>query len=37
VRGSDPRTISKWKRIFYRFGLIKYLGGTYPNRIVELI
>jgi hypothetical protein len=37
VRGSDPRTIKKWKDLFQRSGLIKYLGGFYPNRIVELV
>jgi len=37
VRGSDPRTISKWKNLFEKSGLIKYLGGFRPNRIVELL
>ena len=37
VRGSDPRTINKWKNIFEKTGLIKYIGGTYPNRVVELM
>jgi len=37
VRGSDPRTIAKWKRIFEKAGLIKYIGGFPPNRIVELL
>jgi len=37
VRGSDPRTIRKWKDLFQKSGLIKYLGGFYPNRIVELV
>jgi hypothetical protein len=37
VRGSDPRTIAKWKGIFEKSKLIKYLGGFPPNRIVELL
>jgi len=37
VRGSDPRTIRKWKEIFEKSGLIKFVGGFYPNRIVELL
>ena len=37
VRGSDERTIRKWKNLFRKYGLIKFLGGTYPNRIVELL
>ena len=37
VRGSDPRTINKWKNIFQKSGLIKYIGGIPPNRIVELL
>jgi hypothetical protein len=37
VRGSDPRTIEKWKRVFEKVGLIKYIGGFPPNRIVELL
>jgi hypothetical protein len=37
VRGSDPRTIAKWKGIFERAKLIKYIGGFPPNRIVELL
>jgi len=37
VRGSDPRTINKWKNIFQKSGLIKYIGGSPPNRIVELL
>jgi di/tripeptidase len=37
VRGSDPRTINKWKNIFQKSGLIKYIGGFPPNRIVELL
>jgi hypothetical protein len=37
VRGSDPRTINKWKNIFQKSGLIKYIGGLPPNRIVELL
>jgi hypothetical protein len=36
VRGSDPRTIRKWKGSFERAGLIKFVGGFAPNRIVEL-
>jgi len=27
VRGSDPRTIKKWLKIFERFRLIKWIGG----------
>ena len=37
VRGSDPRTIRKWKNIFEKAGLIKFIGGFPPNRIVELL
>ena len=37
VRGSDPRTLKKWKNIFQKSGLIKYIGGFPPNRIVELL
>lgn len=37
IRGSDPRTIAKWKKLFIEQGLIKYVGGNYPNRIFELI
>jgi hypothetical protein len=37
TRGSDPRTIDKWKRIFERAKLIKYIGGFPPNRVVELM
>ena len=37
VRGSDPRTVEKWKRVFRQQGLIKFAGGFYPNRIVELL
>jgi len=37
VRGSDPRTIEKWKRIFEKMGLIKFAGGVKPNRVVELL
>jgi hypothetical protein len=36
VRGSDPRTIAKWKEAFIRYGLIRYVGGAPPNRIVSL-
>jgi len=37
VRGSDPRTIDKWKTAFQRAGLIKFVGGFSPNRVVELL
>jgi len=37
VRGSDPRTIEKWKKTFLKSGLIKYIGGTWPKRVVELV
>jgi len=37
VRGSDWRTIEKWKDIFTKSGLIKPVGGNPPNRIFELI
>ena len=37
VRGSDPRTINKWKNLFEKSKLIKYIGGFPPNRIVELL
>jgi di/tripeptidase len=37
TRGSDPRTINKWKAAFQRAGLIKYIGGFPPNRVVELL
>jgi di/tripeptidase len=37
TRGSDPRTINKWKAAFQRAGLIKFIGGYPPNRIVELL
>ena len=37
VRGSDPRTIEKWKNLFEKSGLIKFIGGYTPNRIVELL
>jgi hypothetical protein len=37
VRGSDPRTINKWKSLFERSKLIKYIGGFPPNRVVELM
>jgi len=36
VRGSDPRTIEKWKKVFQQHGLIKHVGGSPPNRIFEL-
>jgi len=35
--GTDPRTIRKYKEQFRKFGLIKFVGGTYPNRIIELL
>lgn len=37
VKGGDPRTIAKWKKQLQRFGLIKPIRGTYPNRIFELL
>jgi len=37
VRGSDPRTIAKWKKLFQASGLIKILSGQPGRRIVELI
>ena len=37
VRGSDPRTVAKWKATFERSGLIKFVGGHAPNRMVELL
>jgi hypothetical protein len=37
VRGSDPRTIAKWKNTFQKAGLIKFIGGFPPNRVVELM
>jgi hypothetical protein len=37
VRGSDPRTIRKWKNLFEKSKLIKYLSEYSPNRIVELL
>jgi hypothetical protein len=37
VRGSDPRTIEKWKVLFEKSGLIKFIGGFKPNRVVELL
>lgn len=37
VRGSDPRTIAKWKALFEKNKLVKYLGGFPPNRVVELL
>ena len=37
TRGSDRRTIEKWKSAFEKSGLIKYIGGFKPRRIVELI
>ena len=37
VRGSDPRTIERWKSRFLKAGLIKYLGGFPPKRVYELL
>ena len=37
VRGSDPRTLKKWKNIFQKTGLVKFIGGFPPNRVVELL
>jgi hypothetical protein len=37
VRGSDPRTIEKWKNLLEKSGLIKFVGGAKPNRIAELL
>jgi hypothetical protein len=37
VRGGDPRTIAKWKTLFEKSKLIKYIGGLPPNRVVELL
>jgi len=37
ARGYDKRTIDKWKSAFEKSGLIKYIGGFKPKRIVELI
>jgi di/tripeptidase len=37
VRGSDPRTVKKWKNILQKSGLIKFIGGFPPNRVVELM
>jgi hypothetical protein len=37
VRGTDPRTIEKWKKLFEKSGLIKFVGGLRPNRIAELL
>jgi len=35
IRGSDPRTVSKWKNAFLKMGLIRILRGREPNRIFE--
>jgi len=35
VRG--PTVVERWKRFFREQGLIKYIGGLYPNRVVELL
>jgi hypothetical protein len=37
VRGSDNRTVEKWKSIFEKSGFIKFIGGAKPNRVVELL
>jgi len=37
VRGADPRTVEKWKQTFAKSGLIKFVAGTKPNRLVELL
>jgi hypothetical protein len=37
VRGSDPRTIERWKTLFEKSGLIKFIAGSKPNRVVELL
>ena len=37
VRGSDPRTVAKWKNVFLKSGLIKFIAGYPPNRVVELL
>jgi hypothetical protein len=37
VRGTDPRTIEKWKRLFEKAKLIKYIGGFPPKRVYELM
>lgn len=37
TRGSDIRTIEKWKKVFEKEGLIKFIGGRPPKRIVELL
>jgi hypothetical protein len=37
VRGSDPRTVEKWKNLLEKSGLIKFVGGAKPNRIAELL
>jgi hypothetical protein len=37
TRGGTPRTVERWKAQFLRFGLIKFIGGSPPNRIVELL
>jgi len=37
VRGSDPRTIEKWKRVFEKMGLIRHVRGAKPNRVFELL
>lgn len=37
VRGSDPRTVEKWKSTFLKMGLARVVGGLKPNRVFELI
>lgn len=37
VRGTDPRTVEKWKILFERSGLIRVVGGRIPRRIYELV
>lgn len=37
VRGSDPRTVKKWKERFTKFGLIKCIGSFYSGKIYELV
>lgn len=37
LRGTDRRTVEKWKRIFEDFGLIRVIGGVKPNRVFEIV
>jgi hypothetical protein len=37
TRGGDPRTVERWKSQFLRLGLVKFIGGSPPNRVVELL